>query len=212
MNQETNRFIYDNRDADVLQLVLLSSRFPKVDMPFAIRQIHGKQKIKSKVPVFYNSESVIYPAQLSLEQSSSESTAQYKSSICNGDSLVDLTGGFGVDCFFMSEQFKQVTYVEHQKELCELALHNFRVFNRNQIQVIHSETEKFLEEMDHVDWIYIDPARRNPNGKKVVVLSDCEPDVSVLYPLLLIKATRVMMKLSPMMDISAAIRDLPNTD
>lgn len=212
MNQETNRFIYDNRDADVLQLVLLSSRFPKVDMPFAIRQIHGKQKIKSKVPVFYNSESVIYPAQLSLEQSSSESTAQYKSSICNGDSLVDLTGGFGVDCFFMSEQFKQVTYVEHQKELCELALHNFRVFNRNQIQVIHSETEKFLEDMDHVDWIYIDPARRNPNGKKVVVLSDCEPDVSVLYPLLLIKATRVMMKLSPMMDISAAIRDLPNTD
>jgi len=212
MNQETNRFIYDNRDADVLQLVLLSSRFPKVDMPFAIRQIHGKQKIKSKVPVFYNSESVIYPAQLSLEQSSSESTAQYKSSICNGYSLVDLTGGFGVDCFFMSEQFKQVTYVEHQKELCELALHNFRVFNRNQIQVIHSETEKFLEEMDHVDWIYIDPARRNPNGKKVVVLSDCEPDVSVLYPLLLIKATRVMMKLSPMMDISAAIRDLPNTD
>lgn len=212
MNQETNLFIYDNRDADVLQLVLLSSRFPKVDMPFAIRQIHGKQKIKSKVPVFYNSESVIYPAQLSLEQSSSESTAQYKSSICNGYSLVDLTGGFGVDCFFMSEQFKQVTYVEHQKELCELALHNFRVFNRNQIQVIHSETEKFLEEMDHVDWIYIDPARRNPNGKKVVVLSDCEPDVSVLYPLLLIKATRVMMKLSPMMDISAAIRDLPNTD
>jgi hypothetical protein len=212
MNQETNRFIYDNRDADVLQLVLLSSRFPKVDMPFAIRQIHGKQKIKSKVPVFYNSESVIYPAQLSLEQSSSESTAQYKSSICNGYSLVDLTGGFGVDCFFMSEQFKQVTYVEHQKELCELALHNFRVFNRNQIQVIHSETEKFLEDMDHVDWIYIDPARRNPNGKKVVVLSDCEPDVSVLYPLLLIKATRVMMKLSPMMDISAAIRDLPNTD
>jgi hypothetical protein len=212
MNQETNLFIYDNRDADVLQLVLLSSRFPKVDMPFAIRQIHGKQKIKSKVPVFYNSESVIYPAQLSLEQSSSESTAQYKSSICNGYSLVDLTGGFGVDCFFMSEQFKQVTYVEHQKELCELALHNFRVFNRNQIQVIHSETEKFLEDMDHVDWIYIDPARRNPNGKKVVVLSDCEPDVSVLYPLLLIKATRVMMKLSPMMDISAAIRDLPNTD
>jgi hypothetical protein len=211
MNQETNRFIYDNRDADVLQLALLSGRFPKVDIPFAIRQIQGKQKIKFKVPVFYNSESVLYPAQLSLEQSSSESTAQYKSSICNGNSLVDLTGGFGVDCFFMSKQFKQVTYVEHKEELCDLAVHNFSVLNRNNIQVIHSETEKFLENMDHVDWIYIDPARRSPKGNKVVVLSDCEPDVSALYPQLLEKATHVMLKLSPMMDISAAIRDLPNT-
>jgi 16S rRNA G966 N2-methylase RsmD len=211
MNTETQHFIFEHEKDDIFLLKLKYNNDSKVDIELAIRQITGKQKIKSKVPVFYNSESVIYPAQLSLEQSSSESTARYKSSICNGNSLVDLTGGFGVDCFFMSEQFKQVTYVEHQKELCDLAEHNFRVLNRNHIQVIHSETEKFLEEMDHVDWIYIDPARRSLKGEKVVVLSDCEPDISTLYPLLLEKATHIMMKLSPMMDISAAIRDLPNT-
>lgn len=211
MNTETQHFIFEHEKDDIFSLKLKYKNDSKVDIELAIRQITGKQKIKSKVPLFYNSESVIYPAQLSLEQSSSETTAQYKSSICNGDSLVDLTGGFGVDCYFMSEQFKQVTYVEHQKELCDLAIHNFTVLNRNHIQVIHSETEKFLEDMDHVDWIYIDPARRSTIGKKVVILSDCEPDVSTLYPLLLVKATRVMIKLSPMMDISAAIRDLPNT-
>ena len=212
MNTETQHFIIEHEKDDLFSLKLNYKNDSKVDIEMAIRQIHGKQKIKLKVPLFYNSESVFYPAQLSLEQSSSESTAQYKSSICNGDSLVDLTGGFGVDCFFMSEQFKLVTYVEHQKKLCDLALHNFRVLNRHNIQVIHSETENFLEEMDHADWIYIDPARRSPKGKKVVVLSDCEPDISSLYPLLLVKATRVMIKLSPMMDISAAIRDLPNTN
>jgi 16S rRNA G966 N2-methylase RsmD len=211
MNQETSSFIYENGEADVLQLALLSSRYPKVDMPLALRQIHGKQKIKTKVPLFYHAESVLYPAQISLEQSSSELTALYKSSICNGNSLVDLTGGFGIDCFFMSEHFNFVTYIERQEELCKLAQHNFMALNRTQIQVIHAETEKFLEQMDHVDWIYIDPARRSQKGNKVVVLSECEPDVSTLYPLLLQKATQVMMKLSPMMDISAAVHDLPNT-
>jgi len=211
MNTETQHFIIEHEKDDLFSLKLNYKNDSKVDIEMAIRQIHGKQKIKLKVPLFYNSESVFYPAQLSLEQSSSQSTAQYKSSICNGNSLVDLTGGFGVDCFFMSEHFKQVTYVEHQEELCNLAVHNFRALNRNHIRVIHSETEIFLEEMNHADWIYIDPARRSTIGKKVVILSDCEPDVSILYPKLLEKATMVMIKLSPMMDISAAIRDLPVT-
>lgn len=212
MNQETRSFIYENSEADVLQLALLSNRFPKVDMPFAIRQIHGKQKIKSKVPLFYSTENILYPAQISLEQSSSESTAQYKSSLCNGNSIVDLTGGFGIDCFFMSEQFEKVTYVERQGELCKLAQHNFSALNKNHIQVIHAETEQYLDKMDHVDWIYIDPARRSQTGHKVIVLTECEPDVSVLYPLLLQKATHVMIKLSPMMDISSVVHDLPNTN
>jgi len=210
MNPETNRFINENSDADVLQLALLSNRFPNVDMPLAIRQIHGKQKIKSKVPLFYATENFLYPAQLSLEQASSETTAGYKASICNGNTLVDLTGGFGVDCYFMSGQFKQTVYVERQEKLCGLAIHNFKILNRNNIKVIHSETEKYLLEIEHADWIFIDPARRSTAGKKVVLLSDCEPDISKIYPQLLEKASRIMIKLSPMMDISTAIRDLPN--
>ena len=211
MNLKTNKFIAENKEADVHQLALLSGRFPEVDMALAIRQIHGKQKIKSKVPLFYSNEEILYPRQLSLEQSSSESTANYKSKLCNGNSLVDLTGGFGVDCYFMARRFKQVTYVEHLEELCTLAKHNFRALNREDIQIIHAETDQYLLEMDHADWIFIDPARRSTAGKKVVMLSDCEPDVSSLYPLLLKKATQVMIKLSPMMDISQAYRELPNT-
>ncbi|HET7732383.1 MAG TPA: SAM-dependent methyltransferase, partial [Paludibacter sp.] len=192
-------------------LALQSARFPLVDMPLAIRQINGKQKIKAKVPLFYNTDDILYPAQLSLEQSSSESTAKYKSSLCEGNTLVDLTGGFGVDCCFMSERFKQATYVERQEELCELATHNFQTLNKPHIWVIHAETEKYLIEMEHADWIFIDPARRSSSGKKVVLLSDCEPDVSALSTLLLQQATRVMIKLSPMMDITAAVNELPNS-
>ena len=212
MNQETNQFIKDNKEADVHQLALLSSRFPEVDMTLAIRQIHGKQKIKFKVPLFYSTDEILYPLQLSLEQSSSESTAIYKSLLCTGNSLVDLTGGFGVDCYFMARRFKQVTYVDHLDELCILAKHNFKVLNRDYIQIIHSETEDYLNNLDHTDWIFIDPARRSTAGKKVVMLSDCEPDVSSLYPLLLKKATQIMIKLSPMMDVTEAIRELPNTN
>jgi len=211
MNAETKLFISKHEKDDIFTLKLNFKSDSGVDIDMAIRQINGKQKTKLKIPVFYNTVNLYYPVQLSLEQSSSESTAIYKSTICSGDSLADLTGGFGVDCNFMSAKFKQVSYIERQEELCNLARHNFKVLGKDHITVFHSETEAHLEIMDHADWIYIDPARRSAGGNKVVLVSDCEPDVSRLYPLLLEKATRVMIKLSPMMDISAAIRDLPNT-
>jgi len=211
MNTETKLFITRHEKDDIFALKLNYKSESGVDLDLAIKQINGKQKIKSKIPTFFNTDDLYYPVQLSLEQSSSESTALYKSTICSGDSLTDLTGGFGVDCNFMSSHFKQVSYVERQEELCDLARHNFRVLGKEHINVYHSDTEAFLETMEHADWIYIDPARRSAGGNKVVLLSGCEPDVSSLYPLLLEKATRVMIKLSPMMDVSAAIRDLPNT-
>jgi 16S rRNA G966 N2-methylase RsmD len=211
MNVETKQFISENIDKDVHSLALQSNRFPMVDFPLAIRQINGKQKIRTKIPRFYNNENILYPAQLSLEQSSSETTALYKSSLCEGNVLVDLTGGFGVDCCFMSTHFQEVVYVERQKELCELAQHNFPTLVENHITVINEQTEKYLSEMKKADWIFIDPARRSSVGKKVVLLSDCEPDVSALSTLLLEKAANVMIKLSPMMDISAALLELPKT-
>ena len=211
MNSETLQFISNNLDKEVHPLGLLANRFPLVDMPLAIRQITGKQKIKAKVPRFYNTENIRYPIQLSLEQSSSETTALYKASLCKGDTLVDLTGGFGVDCCFMAANFKAVTYVERQTELCELAKINFSALEEHHIKVINAETEAYIANIDNVDCIFIDPARRSSSGKKVVFLSDCEPDVSVLAPILMSKAKQVIIKLSPMMDISAALRDLPQT-
>jgi len=212
MNKETKQFIAGHEKEDIFALKLKYKNTPGIDIELAIRQITGKQKIKSKVPLFYNTEDLLYPVQLSLEQSSSESTATYKSSLCLGNRLVDLTGGFGVDCCFMSGGFKQVTYVERQAELCELAVHNFHALGKDHIEVIHAETGNYLDTMEHADWIFIDPARRSTSGSKVVFLSDCEPNVLDLSKLLLEKASRVMIKLSPMMDISAALRDLPFTN
>jgi len=211
MNIETKQFIATHEKEDIFALKLKYKTESEVDINLSIRQITGKQKIKYKVPLFYQTEDILYPAQLSLEQSSSESTAKYKSNLCEGNRLIDLTGGFGVDCCFMSNRFKQVTYVEQQEELCDLAAHNFKALGKDHIKVVHSKTENYLVETEHVDWIFIDPARRSTGGKKVVLLSDCEPNVAILSALLLEKASHVMIKLSPMMDITAAIRELPAT-
>ena len=212
MNQETNLFISEHKEDDIHHLSLQSSRYPLVDMPLAIRQINGLQKVKLKIPLFFNSPDILFPVQLSLEQSSSESTAKYKSTLCEGNLLIDLTGGFGVDCCFMAVNFKKTVYVEQNQELCHLAVHNFNVLNRLQIEVRNVNAETFLSEFNQkADWIYIDPARRSSTGKKVVFLSDCEPNVAELAPVLLTKATKVMLKLSPMMDISAAVNELKHT-
>lgn len=212
MDEQTTEFILEFENADILQLALHSKKFPNIDVQLAIRQILGRQKIKSKVPRFYNTSKILYPLQLSLEQSSSEVTAIYKSELCEGKTLADLTGGFGVDCCFMSSHFERVSYVERHQELCVLANHNFKELGLENIEIFNTETEKFLQEMNPVDWIYIDPARRSKIGKKVVFLSDCEPNIALLSSTLLQKTSNLMVKLSPMMDISAAIKDLPQTN
>lgn len=210
MKSINKQFINEHLYDDVHLLALQAKRYPDVDMDLAIRQITGRQKMQHKVPAFYNCDEVFYPIRLSLEQASSEITAKYKSTLCKGKTFADLTGGFGIDCFFISKNFEQAAYVEKQTELCEIAKHNFKVLNAENIVVINNSAEDYLNEMQPVDCIYLDPARRSAGGKKLVFLSDCEPNVSELAPKLLQKAETVLIKLSPMLDISAAMRDLPN--
>ena len=208
MNQATRIFIDEHTNDDVALLSLQAARFPDVDMPFAIRQISGKQKVREKIPTFYSCRELLYPLKLSLEQSSSEITAKHKSALCEGEVLYDLTGGFGVDCFFLSSRFRQVFYVEAQTELCRLAGHNFSALGQTNISIINDTAENFLNNCGDADWIYLDPARRLESGKKAVLLSDCEPNVSLLQDKLLEKSTRVMIKLSPMFDIAALRHEL----
>lgn len=211
MTPETQRFILEHLLDDVRQLALQSARFPQVDMALALRQITGRQKVRLKTPLFYEHPDILYPKQLSLEQSSSESTAKYKSTCCKGGSFADLTGGFGIDCYFISKNFAQAFYIERNTELCEIARHNFDVLGAENIQVLNMPCEDFLKEMSPVDLIYIDPARRNQAGNKMVLLSDCEPNVAELLPLLLAKGENALIKLSPMLDITRALKDLPAT-
>lgn len=205
------QFVRDHQFDDVRTLALQTKKYPDVDMPAAINQIAGRQAARSKLPSWYAIDNIIYPSPLSLEQCSSELTAKYKSSFLKGETLVDLTGGLGVDCAFLAGGFKRVTYVEHQQELCDAATHNFAALGLRHIIVRHADSVDMLTEMPPVDCIFIDPARRNKHGGKTVLISDCEPDVEALEEVLMQKAARVMVKLSPMLDLSLALRSLKHT-
>ncbi len=204
----TRAFIREHREEDVRLLALQGKRFPDIDMKAAATQIAGWQTAKNKIPSWAEIDDIIYPSKLPLEQCSSELTATYKAEQLNGESLVDLTGGLGVDCAFLTSSFKRIIYVERQSELCELAVSNFRALGLPNVKVNCCDAIGFLQEMSPVDCIFIDPARRDNKGGKTVAIADCIPDVARYEELLVSKATRVTIKLSPMLDLSQALRDL----
>ena len=207
LTTETIRFIEENARADVRSLALQAKKYPKVDMAMAVVQIAGRQIAEAKVPTWYRTEGLLYPKHLSMEQCSSEATAIYKAGLVEGETFADLTGGFGIDCSFLSRKFKKADYVERQAELCELAKYNFPLLGLN-IDVHNEDGVEYLKRMQPVDCLFLDPARRDGHGGKTVAISDCEPDVSALEELLVEKARKVMVKLSPMLDLSLALKDL----
>lgn len=210
MNEATRKYIYEHRSDNVKHLAF-SAHPAEVDLSYALTQITGRQSIKNKIPSWYENDHIIYPQHLSLEQCSSESTAKYKASLVKGTSFIDLTGGFGVDCAFLSSRFQSAIYVERQQSLCEIASENFKSIGLKNIQVICNESIHFLQNTPPVNCIYIDPARRYESGSKIIAIQDCEPDVIALKDLLLEKAETVMVKLSPMLDVSIALQALPET-
>lgn len=211
ISPETQLFIREHSSDDVRALALQAKKYPDINMPTAITQIAGRQVAAEKIPSWREMEEIWYPKHLSLEQCSSETTARYKARLFQGDSLTDLTGGFGIDCSFLAAGFKSATYVERQEELCEIAAHNFPILNLNHINVRNEDGVAYLQTMSPVDCIFLDPARRNEHGGKTVAISDCEPDVAGLEELLLSKAKRIMVKLSPMLDLSLALKELKHT-
>ena len=207
LSAETIAFIEEHARADVRSLALQAKKYPEVDMAMAVVQIAGRQIAEAKIPSWYQVEGLLYPKHLSMEQCSSEATALYKMGLVEGKTFADLTGGFGIDCSFLSRKFKQADYVERQADLCELAGHNFPLLGLN-IGVHNEDGVDYLKRMQPVDCLYLDPARRDGHGGKTVAISDCEPDVSALEELLVEKAKTVMVKLSPMLDLSLALKSL----
>lgn len=212
LSAATLQFIKEHQHDNVRELALQARKYPDVDMPFAITQIAGRQTAADKIPSWSIIDTLLYPKHLSMEQCSSEATANYKASLLKGNMLADLTGGFGIDCAFISRNFANAIYVERQTELCEIAKHNFPVLGLNHIQVVNSDGVEYLRQMNNADCIFLDPARRNEHGGKTVAIADCEPNAVELSSLLLSKANKVMVKLSPMLDLSLALHDLPSTD
>lgn len=209
MNTATRDFIESHLKDDVRQLAL--QKFPDdVDKMLVLNQIEARQLLSKKVPSWASNPDLLFPRHLSIEQCSSELTAKYKASIIEGgDVFVDLTGGLGIDSFFLSEKFKTSYYVENQKELCDLAEHNFTVLGRK-ITVVNEDSESFLSKNQNFDLIFIDPARRDVYNRKMVSLHDCSPDVIDLQNILLKNAKNVLIKASPMLDISLITNELKN--
>ena len=213
LTDETLHFIRQHADDDVRALALHARPLPGVDLPAALTQIAGLQTLRTKVPTWAATEGILCPARLSLEQCSSETTARYKADIITAHAgprrrLADLTGGLGIDCSLLAPLFAETDYVERQEELCRLAGHNFPLLGLTHIHVHCADGTAFLAGMPPADWLFLDPARRDSHGGKTVALADCEPDVSQLEERLLEKAPNVLLKLSPMLDLTLALHTL----
>ncbi len=206
MNDATRQFVFAHQRDDVRALALHGAP-DGVDLRYALQQIAARQILTDKVPSWARCPEVEFPPHLSVEQCSSEAAARYKSGLLSGHSLVDLTGGLGVDCHFLSQRFAQTDYVEREPHLAALAAQNFSVLG-DKIAVHQADCEAFLPTMPPVDAIYLDPARRDVAGRKTVALADCTPNVADLQELLLEKAQQVLVKLSPMLDIALLVREL----
>jgi hypothetical protein len=205
---EAQKFIQENLSAPIEELLLRAKKYPSLNIPLLVSQIEGKNKAKKKLPSWFESEKIIYPVKLSMEQCSSEVTASYKASLLSGDMMIDLTGGFGVDCAAFAEKMKKVIYVERNTELSEIAFYNFSIFKKNNIEVLNTSSEDFISNfIYHSDWVFIDPARRK-EGSKVFRFVDCEPDVLTLQKALFKMSDYILIKTSPLLDIDQAVKEL----
>ncbi|WP_178987980.1 class I SAM-dependent methyltransferase [Winogradskyella schleiferi] len=208
---EIQEFINNNLNSDLSALVLKGIPFESVDPKLVIEQIEAKKRSRKKLPTWFDANHIYFPNKLNIEQTSSETTAEYKASLISGQHIIDLTGGFGVDAFYFSKQVKNVTHCEINAELSKIVKHNFEVLQVPNITCLNENGIEALKRIDEeFDWIYIDPSRRDHSKQKVFLLADCEPNIKTYQGLFLKYAKNVMIKTSPLLDLSATLSDLKN--
>ena len=214
VNNLTEQYIREHRTDDVRKLAL-ASHPQGINMQYALTQISGWQAARTKLPLWADTDGIIYPKHLSLEQCTSQYIAQYKASIIErligkNFRMADLTGGFGVDCFFISRNTARTCYNEMSAELSSIVAENYKTLGRQDIEVSCIDAADFLSNQkdDSFDLIYLDPARRGNAGQKLISISDCQPDAVALQDDLLRVSRYVMLKLSPMLDISRALTEM----
>lgn len=209
LQEEIQDFIRNHESENPATLALKKNPFPSVAMPEIIAQIEGRKKAKTKLPSWYNSKNIIYPAKLSIEQTSSEKTASYKAGLIEGGSLIDLTGGFGVDDFYFADHFQQVFHCEADEKLSSIAAHNFEVMGKKNVYFYQGKSEQLLNKLQrNYDWIYIDPSRRSQSRGKVFLLRDCEPNVAELIDFYFRFSGKILIKTAPLLDLHAGLKEL----
>ena len=205
---ELRDFIHEHINDDTAELLLAARKYPDIDVPFVVEQIEARRRLKGKLPEWYENKDIIMGGRVPAEQCSSELTARYKQSIVKGESLCDMTGGMGVDFWYMSEGMERAIYTERNEELCSIAKHNFQVLQTLRPEYVIRCGDGRELPIPSVDIIYLDPARRAGDGSRVYAMEDCEPNIVEWQDELLKHAKMVLVKLSPMVDLTDVLRKL----
>jgi hypothetical protein len=211
LNSEIQEFIDRNIGVSIAKLALQKNPFPEVEWIAILNQIEAKTKAKDKLPNWFNAKKIIYPVKISIEQTSSEKTALYKSTIVSGATLIDLTGGFGVDDYYFSKSVNAVAHCEINPELSEIVAHNYMQLYVTNITCYAGDSLNTLQSLNQKwDWIYIDPSRRNDAKGKVFMLKDCLPNVPDNLDNYFKNSEAILIKTAPLLDISAGVLELQN--
>ncbi|CAM1333194.1 THUMP-like domain-containing protein [Tenacibaculum aestuariivivum] len=209
LQKEVQLFIDKNLNSDLTKLILKGSPFSNISIQKLSNQLISKLKSQKKLPTWFHAKNIYYPAKISIEQTSSEVTALYKASLISGDTLIDITGGFGVDTFYFSKKIKQVIHTEINEELSKIVNYNYNQLKVKNIQTIATDGLDFLKKSNqYFDVIYIDPSRRSDVKGKVFLLKDCLPNVPENIDFLFNKSDIILIKNSPMLDITATLNEL----
>lgn len=209
LDSKIQDFINRQLHSTAADLMLQASKYPEWDMKAIVQQLVGKQIAKKKIPSWFANNNILYPIRLSLEQCSSELTAIYKSSILSSGEGIDLTGGLGVDTYFLALKSESVIYCERNKDLAAVVLNNFKALKLNNCEVFTGNGIECLQSQNKLDWIFVDPARRK-ESQRVFRLEDCEPNIINLKDLFFEKANHVLIKTAPLLDIQQTLNDLSN--
>lgn len=208
---KVQEFIQDQLGVSIAKLALQKNPFPEIDWLTILNQIEAKTKSREKLPTWFSTKAIIYPSKLSIEQTSSERTAEYKSSLIAGNSLIDLTGGFGVDDYYFAKKINKITHCEINSDLSEIVRHNFKQLGVTNIECIAGDSLTTLQSTtEKWDWMYIDPSRRNDTKGKVFMLKDCLPNVPENLDFYFEKSDAIIIKTAPLLDIAAGLSELQN--
>lgn len=209
LNSNVQKFIAENLDSDTSKLLLKGSPFDAISIKDIVQQIEAKKKSRTKLPTWYNTDKIYYPNKLNIEQTSSEVTAKYKAQLIQGNSVFDMTGGFGIDSYYFSNRFETVFHCEISDELSRIVSHNYKQLKKSNIYTLAADGLDYLKkESTTYDWLYIDPSRRHEKKGKVFFLKDCLPNVPEVLDDICQYSNNILIKTSPLLDISVGLDEL----
>ncbi|MFD0964162.1 THUMP-like domain-containing protein [Pseudofulvibacter geojedonensis] len=209
LNPDFQYFIIKNLNTDISSLLLKKQLFDEISQQELVEQIEAKKKCQKKLPTWFSTPNIFYPNKLNIEQTSSEITAEFKANLIEGKSLIDLTGGLGVDDYYFSKKVNQITHCEINEKLSKITQHNFKQLGVNNITFISGDGLEYLKNTNQkFDWIYIDPSRRHNHKGKVFLLEDCLPNVPENLDFLFSKTDQLLIKNSPILDITNTIKSI----